>query len=433
MEGDFAPAIHLQKIGKSFWNSSGVLWRNCWEHFLLPDTSEWKYLYPVQLSTFNSPLQLPDKHGCFHWVHLVQLQIPDNPYFTRGKRSPHKLPPANQRGRNLPRALVRNAPGNSCCPELCRRLDWCVFCAQQWKMPLLSFPTELVSQFTLDFSHASLEKKGQVFLLQRSGENTVRQWGLAGTKLQSTRVVLLVPLSDQPHFSHSLSAAGTAQHQHSHLAELTGDKLGGPEPPGEARSSTWASQAQLGSGAFILLLHWQHPTGSHTTSSLFIREKKQPQSGHKREKICMGTHGPTCALSGQQYCQERCGTWPKKPQHSNKTQWKLNYEVANAVAGVSGDARERERAGTALSICQGLGDTAGWHGWVTGRAGQSDRARSQHLIRAALQVLPDNCQAAKEFWRRFQRTVMKGLCELLGRAPLKREGLGREWSMETKI
>lgn len=57
----------------------------------------------------------------------------------------------------------------------------------------------------------------------------------------------------------------------------------------------------------------QHP---HCSSG----RKNNLRAATKGKKICMGTHGPTCALSGQQYCQERCGTWPKKPQHSNKTQ-----------------------------------------------------------------------------------------------------------------
>lgn len=34
------------------------------------------------------------------------------------------------------------------------------------------------------------------------------------------------------------------------------------------------------------------------------------------------------------------------------------------------------------------------HGWVTSRAGQSDRARSQHFIRAALKAPPDNCESS---------------------------------------
>lgn len=176
--------------------------------------------------------------------------------------------------------------------------------------------------------------------------------------------------------------------------QLTGDKLGGPEPPGKATSSTWASQAQLGSGVFILLLHWQHPTGSHTTSSLFIREKNNLRVATKG-KICTGTHGPTCALSGQRYCQERCGTWPEKPRHTNKTRWKLNYEVARTVTGVSDDVRERgdarSRSGTGLSICQGLGDTTAWQAGLVTVTDHAFSTSSRLLSECCLTTVKQHC------------------------------------------
>lgn len=69
---------------------------------------------------------------------------------------------------------------------------------------------------------------------QRSGENTVRQQGLAGSELQTTRVVLLVHLHDQPHFPpapHPLIAAGNA--------------LSTSTAPGSSQEMSWEGQSNL--------------------------------------------------------------------------------------------------------------------------------------------------------------------------------------------
>lgn len=69
--------------------------------------------------------------------------------------------------------------------------------------------------------------------MQRSGENRVRQRGLARTELQTTRVILLVHLLSQPHFPHP--SLLQAQFSTSTVTwQLTGDELGGlparPDP-----------------------------------------------------------------------------------------------------------------------------------------------------------------------------------------------------------
>lgn len=84
--------------------------------------------------------------------------------------------------------------------------------------------------------------------------------------------------------------------------------------------------------------------------------------------------------------------------------------MAKTVTGVSDDVRERgdaryERAEPLRNGPVHLSE-ARRRGWVAGRDGQRDRPRSQHFIRAALKVLPNNCQAALH--RRSYKDIFKG-------------------------
>lgn len=98
------------------------------------------------------------------------------------------------------------------------------------------------------------------------------------------------------------------------------------QPPGSSQETSWEGQIQHMGFPGTAWIRGIHPFAALTTPNrqshnipIVHPGQKQPQSGHKRKKkICMGTHGPTCALSGLQYCQERRGTWPKSLSTATK-------------------------------------------------------------------------------------------------------------------
>jgi len=85
-------------------------------------------------------------------------------------------------------------------------------------------------------------------------------------------------------------------------------------------------------------------------------------------KIRMGTHSSTCALSGQQYCQEISGIWPKslgtpmKHTESSIMRWQKWLRVfvmmwlSMAMYGMS----TQSCSGMTVSICQRAGYMTGW-------------------------------------------------------------------------
>lgn len=85
-------------------------------------------------------------------------------------------------------------------------------------------------------------------------------------------------------------------------------------------------------------------------------------------KICMGTHGPTCALSGQWYCQERCGVWPKSlgtpTEHieSSIMRWQKwsRVFVMMWLSAVMYGMSTQSCSGMTVSICQRVGYMTGW-------------------------------------------------------------------------
>lgn len=82
----------------------------------------------------------------------------------------------------------------------------------------------------------------------------------------------------------------------------------------------------------------------------------------------MGTHGPTCALSGQWYCQERCGIWPKslgtptKHTESSIMRWQkwLRVFVMMWLSVVMYGMSTQSCSGMTVSICQRAGYMTGW-------------------------------------------------------------------------
>lgn len=292
MEGDFAPTIHLQTTGKSFWNSS-----EC--------SGEAAGNAPCYLTLLNGNvfvLCIPfNSHISRLALLFLLVELQNIPYFIRGIRSPHKLPPAHQRGKNLTRALASNAPGNPCCPEFAGGWIYSIFCAQQWPMPLLSFPTAMHpfkrrGKFSFCKDQARTQSDSGGWLGQSSRPPEWFCWCIS-----EPSPIPLIPSSLQAPLSTS-----TATWQ------LTGDELGGPDPAhGLPRHSL-----DQGHSSFCCTDNTQQAVTQHSHCSSGTKTTSEwPQ---KEKKICMGTHGPTCALSGLQYCQERRGTWPKSLSTATK-------------------------------------------------------------------------------------------------------------------
>lgn len=178
--------------------------------------------------------------------------------------------------------------------------------------------------------------------------------------------------------------------------------------------SASTSQAQLGSEVFILLLLWQKTTGSHPTSSLFIWEKNNFRMATKG-KICLGTHGPTCALSGQWYCQERCGIWPKslsaptKHAESSIMRWQKwsRVFVMMWLSAVMYGMSTQSCSGMTVSVCQRAGYMTRWqailvsmtdHAFITSSEMLSKycltTAKYHHLIGVIKTFSEDNNEVA---------------------------------------
>lgn len=155
---------------------------------------------------------------------------------------------------------------------------------------------------------------------QRSGENTVRQQGLAGSELQTTCVVLLVHLHDQPHFPpapHPLIAAGNA--------------LSTSTAPGSSQEMSWEGQSNLarpdpahglprhsldrGYSSFCCTDNTQQAV----TQILIVHSgEKQPPSGHKRKNM-YGHSWPNMCFVWSATLPRKMWHSAKKPRHSNKT------------------------------------------------------------------------------------------------------------------